>query len=95
MYGEMERGWSLRTKYKPQERGAWHRQGLSQEVTECPLLGHTPGGCGPGWERGQGLGGSRHSARELGGSAEVWQQRGRWKGKTEGEEGHGRASWQP
>ena len=96
MDGEMEGGWSLRTEYEPQEGGAGHRQGLSQAVTECPLLGHTPEGCGPGWARGQGLeGGSRHSARELGSSAEVWQQRRLWKRKIEGEEGRGMTSWQP
>lgn len=90
MDGETEGGWPLRTEYEPQEGGAWHRQRLSQAVTECPLLGHTLGGCGPGWARDQGLeGGSRHSARELGSSAEVWQQKRRWKGKIEGEEGRG------
>jgi len=90
MDGETEGGWPLRTEYEPQEGGAWHRQGLSQAVTECPLLGHTLGGCGPGWARDQGLeGGSRHSARELGSSAEVWQQRRHCKGKIEGEEGRG------
>ena len=90
MDGETEGGWPLRTEYEPQEGGAWHRQRLSQAVTECPLLGHTLGGCGPGWARDQGLeGGSRHSARDLGSSAEVWQQKRRWKGKIEGEEGRG------